>query len=281
MPRDAIRVDEAVVPEQPRPAPDPVTDPDDRGAYEVSGSDPTPAPPAQRVVAFGAGGMCPSCQAPLERSALVCVACGYDLRTGRRLADEPAAAPAAATRAPVLPPRIDSGAIIEQVDQSWLWAGKGWELILTPILIAVGITLMFVQAMRYGEEPRTLLEALPGVATELIASMGLMLAAVFVAALIVEDAFVADAWWRIILKVGAIGLIPGPLGAIVGAAIGDINGDIASVFTTIILYAGLFSLLFRWNVLYMAACVLVIWVIRTGVTYTLFKLQGIRSSSWI
>jgi hypothetical protein len=281
MPRDAIRVDEAVLSELPRPAPDPVTDADDRGAYEVSADEAPPAPLPKRVVSFGAGGMCPSCQAPLERSALVCVACGYDLRTGRRLADEPVPAPAAPMHVPALPPRIDSGAIVEQTDQSWLWAGKGWELILTPILIAVGITLMFVQAMRYGAESRTLLEALPGVATELVASMGLMLAAIFVAALVVEDAFVGDAWWKTILKVGAIGLIPGPLGAIVGASIGDINGDIASVFTTLILYAGLFWLLFRWNVLYMAACVLIIWVIRTGVAYTLFKLQGMRSNSWV
>jgi hypothetical protein len=283
-------------PKPPEALLDGVSDPDDFGEYDVS-AEPAAAPAAQRVVSFGSGGMCPSCQAALERSAQVCVACGYDLRTGTRPSEviiETEASPItdgavaaaqpvpAAVRPPVgLPPRIDSGAIVEEQDESWLIAQKGWEIVAASILIPLGIVLTFAEVMRYGEETRTFLQALPGAGTALVANIGLMLAAVFVAAMVVEDAFVSDPWWRIVLKVAAIGLAPGPLGTIVGAAIGDINGDIASVFTSIILYAVLFSVLFRWNVLHMAACVLVIWVIRTGVMYALFKIEGIRSNSWV
>lgn len=147
-------------------------------------------------------------------------------------------------------------------------------------LIALGVALTLLVVMRYGKDPVPLDRAVVQAGIQIVVNLGLMVAAIFVATYTIEDAFL-DPWWRIILKTCAIGLCPDPIGQIIGAQIGDINGDVAKVFITVTLYVGLFLVLFRINILHTAGCVLVIWVIRTAVDYSLYKLEGMRSDSWI
>jgi hypothetical protein len=155
-----------------------------------------------------------------------------------------------------------------------------WETLLCVLLIGVGLVLTMLVVMHYGKEPVPFNHAIGVAAIQVVVNLGLMVAAIFVAAYTIEDAFL-DPWWKIILKTCAIGLCPGPIGQIAGIQIGDINGDIARVFITLGLYIGLFLLLFRLNILHTLACVLVIWVIRTTVDYSLYKLEGLRKDSWL
>lgn len=154
------------------------------------------------------------------------------------------------------------------------------ENIVCIALIALGVALTLFVVMRYGKEPVPLDRAIVQAGIQIIVNLGLMIVAIFVATYTIEDAFL-DPWWRIALKTCAIGLCPDAIGQIIGAQIGDINGDIAKVFITVFLYLGLFLALFRINILHTAGCVLVIWVIRTTVDYSLYKLEGLRSDSWI
>ncbi len=57
------------------------------------------------------GPTCPSCGAPLAPQAILCVACGYDLRTGLRLAAAGAPPGAAAGSSPDAPPELPAGVL--------------------------------------------------------------------------------------------------------------------------------------------------------------------------
>ncbi len=290
------------------------TDAEDDGLYDIA-DDSRPPVASKLKLVVGSGGLCPACSGALAAGAVLCVDCGFDLRRNAKLAVDHDHSPATKASSPqashrtvqpgpplqraVVPPtngnphppkpRADSAMafpakpafkpVLEEEATPAL-PNTMLETIACVALIALGVALTLLVVMRHGKEPVPLDRAVVQAGIQIVVNLGLMVAAICVATYTIEDAFL-DPWWRIILKTCAIGLCPGPIGQIIGAQIGDINGDIAKVFITVLLYLGLFVALFRINILHTGGCVLVIWVIRTSVDYSLYKLEGMRSNSWI
>jgi hypothetical protein len=90
-----------------------------------------------------------------------------------------------------------------------------------------------------------------------------------------------DPVWQVILKLCAVAILPGPVGGLLQHFVGGINGDILCTFVTVGLYFGLFMLLFRMAIGEKAICVLAIWIVRVGVAYMAFRLQGAKMGSAI
>jgi len=77
-------------------------------APAVARTQPPPAPVHAPEMAQGP--TCPSCGVPLAAQAILCVACGYDLRTGFRLAGADAPPAAATQSSPDAPPELPAEA---------------------------------------------------------------------------------------------------------------------------------------------------------------------------
>jgi hypothetical protein len=80
--------------------------------------------------------------------------------------------------------------------------------------------------------------------------------------------------WQNILKLCAVALLPLPIGSMTGRAVGGINGDIVSALISIGLYFAAFWAVFKMAWSDRTVCVLLIWIIRSGVAYAIFKLTG-------
>ena len=155
--------------------------------------------------------------------------------------------------------------------------------VLAPIaLIVVGVAVCFVDATYKGPgapSPALSQIMLPTV-LQLVLAVGLGIGAVYLASAFGGVSFV-DPVWQVILKLCAVAILPGPVGGLVQHFVGGINGDIFCTFTTVGLYFGLFMLLFRMAIGEKAICVLAIWIVRVGVAYMAFRLQGAKMGSAI
>jgi hypothetical protein len=80
--------------------------------------------------------------------------------------------------------------------------------------------------------------------------------------------------WQNILKLCSVALLPLALGSIVGRAVGGINGDIVSSLVAIGCYFALFWAVFTMAWSDRTVCVLLIWIIRSGVAYMIFRLTA-------
>src|SRR5436305_592896 len=78
----------------------------------------------------------------------------------------------------------------------------------------------------------------------------------------------------VILKLCAVALAPGAVGSLADHWIGGFNGNMAGAFVAIGCYFALFLLLFRLPVSDQVVCVLILWIIRAGVAYLAFRLEG-------
>jgi hypothetical protein len=82
------------------------------------------------------------------------------------------------------------------------------------------------------------------------------------------------------LKIAAIALIPGPIGAIVDHTLGGMNGNIMGVFAAVGLYTLLVKCILRLTWDYTGVIVVVCWAIRTFSLYVMYKCMGASHGSW-
>src|SRR5690606_21099516 len=99
-------------------------EPDLDALYDLAEDEParparTAPQAAVTIPAQQAGARCPSCSAPMQPGAVLCVNCGFNLKTGKKMGTavggpapppiQPAAAPPAARAAAALAPRVPRG----------------------------------------------------------------------------------------------------------------------------------------------------------------------------
>jgi hypothetical protein len=61
--------------------------------------------------------------------------------------------------------------------------------------------------------------------------------------------------------------------------IGGINGNIAGPLVSIAFYLLLFMLLFRLPMSDQVTCVMLLWIMRAGVAYLIFRYEGYKNGS--
>ncbi len=153
--------------------------------------------------------------------------------------------------------------------------------ILPAILIAAGIAICLVDGMYQGDNTWKPMSAVAGsVMINMIASVALAVGAVFAASAMGGVAF-QEPVPIIIYKLCAVALAPGAVGALAMHWIGGINGDMAGTFIGLGCYFLLFMLLFRLSMSDQVVCVMLLFIIRTGVAYMIFRMQGAKQYSAI
>lgn len=151
--------------------------------------------------------------------------------------------------------------------------------VLPAILIVVGAVLSVTAGAYQGDQRWLGIEHVLGPVTLNVATgLGLVVAAVFAASAMGGICF-REPFGLIIYKLCAIALAPGALGQLSQAYIGGFNGDMAAVFVALACYAALFCLLFKMSAADRVACVALIFIIRSGVAYLIFRLEGAKQGS--
>ncbi len=149
------------------------------------------------------------------------------------------------------------------------------------ILIPIGIALCFVQAMYFDKGSPKPFSMIAGTTiVGMVASLGLMVAAVLGTGAAVGMVFEGP-MWQTILKICGIALIPAAIGAMVDHSVEGINGNILSVFTAIGLYLALTKLILRQPWQDTGIVVFALWVIRAIVMYCIYKIQSAQMGSSI
>jgi hypothetical protein len=156
------------------------------------------------------------------------------------------------------------------------------NVVLPVLLILMGVALACADGVYRGpsDHPLRLHQAIGSVSLNAVAGVALVVMGVLGASAMGGVAF-QDSVPVIILKLCAIALPPTAIGGLLSNYIGDVNGAIASTFSAIALYFALFKLLFRLPAQDTIVCVLLIWIIRAGVAYLIFRFQGAAAGSSI
>lgn len=129
-----------------------------------------PPPPADAPPLPAAAPQCPACSAQLPEGAVLCMACGYNLRTGQRVTTEVGAAPpAGAPRPPGAPRRIErieppgAGSLLMAIGVSvllllavvgiffWRFSGRAGELVKVTSKAADKLSPVEAEDRRLGE----------------------------------------------------------------------------------------------------------------------------------
>ena len=155
------------------------------------------------------------------------------------------------------------------------------DYVLPAVLIAAGIAICLVDGMYQGDNTWKPMSAVASsVMINMIASVALAVGAVFAASAMGGVAF-QEPVPIIIYKLCAVALAPGAVGALAMHWIGGINGDMAGTFVGLGCYFLLFMLLFRLSMSDQVVCVMLLFIIRTGVAYMIFRMQGAKQNSAI
>jgi hypothetical protein len=211
------------------------------------------------------GYCCRRCKSPMQPGSVICVDCGTDQRTGKKLATRmaddddggaapPAGAPAlagagaaAAAAAPLpwgvrrRPADANAGRRFDD-ENVYFEGGKFRSLYLPLILLAVGLGLSMLWAYLEGGKvvgAALLLFALAGVALDCV----LLFIAMLLSVKLFDMGF--GAFGPALLKIGAIAIGPGAAGGLVAYAVGGgIGGIMIAAPVSIGLYWVLVSILF-------------------------------------
>jgi hypothetical protein len=148
------------------------------------------------------------------------------------------------------------------------------DVILPIALIVAGLIAAAVDAMQSTGAPDTTLGGVIGpLILNIFLGLSLAVLAVLGGSMAAGIAFEGPMWQNI-LKLCAVALLPLPIGSMAGRAVGGINGDIVSALISIGIYFAAFWAVFKMAWSDRTVCVLLIWIIRSGVAYAMFKLTG-------
>lgn len=155
------------------------------------------------------------------------------------------------------------------------------DFVLPAILIAAGIALAFVEAMRTGQTPAaTVVAALPIVAIKLVIGVGLVLGGMFLAVVAAEVCFIGPLWLTA-FKLTAVAIGVASVYGLLTHALGESAGAAAGTFAAIALYALFYWLLMRLDVKDTAICTIITFILVTGANYIAYKIEGARKDSWV
>lgn len=154
------------------------------------------------------------------------------------------------------------------------------DVLLPIVLVAMGVYLCFYNAMYIGPDYALapFRQVLLSVSLQIVASLALVLGAVYVGSYIAGIAF-EDPIWMTILKFCAVSLAPGAVGGIVDHWLGGINGNMAGVFASVALYFLLLWMLIKLTIQDYVVLVALVWIIRAFIMYMAFRIQGAKQGS--
>ena len=148
------------------------------------------------------------------------------------------------------------------------------DILLPLALIAAGLWAAAADAMAGTGGSNTTLASVAGpLILNIAVGLSLAVAAVLGGSMMAGIAFHGPLWQNI-LKLFAVALLPLPLESMAGRAVGGINGDIVSSLVSVSLYFAVFWAVFKMAWSDRTVCVLLIWIIRSGVAYLMFRLTG-------
>lgn len=232
---------------KPKPAPAPrapvskVDDPPEglAGLYDLASEADNAA--LQPAALKAAAKVCPNCSVPMQPGAVLCLACGLDVRFGRKI-------DADASREKVLG---YAGAEVARArqrnfnDQNLLWEGSIAKNLYLPLALivlgAVGWIYVSVTAAREMKLPTAVM------AVFFTASLALDVVLIFAALLLGVKLFdmAFGSLWPAVIKIFAIALAPGVIGAISEQVVGNgMVGWFTGMVVTLPLYFALGRLLF-------------------------------------
>jgi hypothetical protein len=155
------------------------------------------------------------------------------------------------------------------------------DVVLPIVLIAAGFAAAAVDARHSTGNPGTTLANVAGpLILNLAVGMSLAVTAVLGGSAMAGIAFDGPMPQNI-LKLCAVALLPLPLGSMAGRAMGGINGDVVSALVGVGLYFAVFWAVFKMAWSDRVVCVMLIWIIRSGVAYAMFKLGGLLHGNQI
>jgi hypothetical protein len=155
------------------------------------------------------------------------------------------------------------------------------DWIFPAILIAAGIPLCFVDGRYQGDGAWQSFNQVAGpVVISMVVSLVFAIGGVFAASAMGGIAF-DESVPKVIFKLCAVALLPAAIGGLTNNYIGGYNGNIASVFASLVCLFGLFMLLFRLPFSDQFVCVVLLFIVRTAVAYMAFRLEGAKAGSSI
>jgi hypothetical protein len=154
------------------------------------------------------------------------------------------------------------------------------DIVVPVLLIAIGIGLLFGQAMVWNKRPAdNIAEAAVSVATRAALAVGLMLGGIWLATAVMEVSLIGS-FARNILKLSSIALAPAALYDIAQFFLGgDFGGPALGAFASIVVYAALFFLLMRMDARDTAICTMVSFILVAGANYAAWRMEGFRRGS--
>jgi hypothetical protein len=157
-----------------------------------------------------------------------------------------------------------------------------WRDTAVPMmLLGAGLALSFYEAMHGSRRPPdSMAAAAPLVAIRAIASMVLCLGGILLATTCF-DVCLLGSFRSCMLRLCAIAVAPSAVYGVMCYAIGDVAGSATGTLLAVSLYAVLFYFLLKLDVKDTAICVIVAWILVTGVNYLMYRLQGAQQNSWI
>lgn len=155
------------------------------------------------------------------------------------------------------------------------------DVAIPMMLLGAGLALSFYEVMHGSRRaPDSMAAAAPLVAVRAVAGMVLCVGGIFLATTCF-DVCLLGSFKSCMLRLCAIAVAPSAVYGVMCYAIGDVAGSAAGTFLAVALYAVLFYSLLKLDLKDTAICVIVAWILVTGVNYMMYKLQGVRQDSWL
>ena len=204
---------------------------------------------------------CPNCGGNIPPGGIICLACGFNTKTGRKHKTEVARG----SGGPVLPYQR-RGLKREQEKEERHIDGYIVKDLYVPIgCIAAGTALAFVSAMHvYGVESFGGAAAWVGITT--LVNLVLIFMGMLISIKLLSLSLGSPA--TAVLKLTAVALIPAPIADIIGYHIGP-GGDYIGWSISMLFYYAMFMYFFDMDFNETLMCSVIIWVIRTWISWLL------------
>ncbi len=224
-------------------------------------------------------GRCPSCNQPVKPNAVICINCGFNLKSGQRLQTavgkptEEAPIGGKATAALTGGTSRIAKAVEDREDDTP--TPKWKDLYLPAALIVLGVAVTFLQAFYFGDpdDRATFAEAAIAVGVKLVISVPVLFVAMLLAVKLLDVAF--GPLGQALFKLVAIALGPDAIGGIIAVAIGGgIMGWFAGFMVSIIAFWVLLSVLLDLEAMEALYMMGLIWLVQYAATFLTLVILG-------
>lgn len=175
------------------------------------------------------------------------------------------------------PEKLAADRKLQKIMEPNLWRDTAVPM----MLLGAGLALSFYEVMHASRRPPdSMAGAAPLVAIRAVASMVLCLGGIFLATTCF-DVCLLGSFKSCMLRLCAIAVAPSAVYGVMCYAIGDVAGSATGTLLAVSLYALLFYFLLKLDLKDTAICVIVAWILVTGVNYMMYRLQGAQQDSWL